>query len=209
MYTILATGDVPGAASYFNPLLQQTIIPATSGTRPSPSHHGMTVQETDTLQRRAWNGVKWLNTNGYRPFVVLYRVTSNQSIPNNTLTDVSWNSAGSNKYNMWSNLSPTLVTIPSGSDGLYMVQLSLRYASQAVAAGMRAARIDVGGTEQQGQYDNTNSIQNATNVRVQMNHPMIMTGGEQITARAFHTAGVALDLLTTYTRMVVWQIAEI
>lgn len=60
MYTLLVTGDVPGAASYFNPLLQQTIIPCTSGTRPTPSHEGMTVYETDTDRYSSWNGSAWL-----------------------------------------------------------------------------------------------------------------------------------------------------
>ena len=47
MYTLLVTGDVPGASTYFNPLLQQTIIPCTSGTRPSSPNDGMMTYETD------------------------------------------------------------------------------------------------------------------------------------------------------------------
>lgn len=48
MYTLLVTGDVPGASTYFNPLLQQTIIPCTSGTRPSSPGDGWAIFETDT-----------------------------------------------------------------------------------------------------------------------------------------------------------------
>ncbi len=55
MYTLVTTGDVPGASSYFNPLLQQTIIPCTSGARPSSPTDGMTVYETDTRFFRSWN----------------------------------------------------------------------------------------------------------------------------------------------------------
>lgn len=55
MYTLLVTGDVPGATTYFNPLLQQTIINCTSGTRPSSPPDGMVVYETDTRYYRAWN----------------------------------------------------------------------------------------------------------------------------------------------------------
>lgn len=55
MYTLLVTGDVPGATTYFNPLLQQTIINCTSGTRPSSPTDGMVVYETDTRYYRAWN----------------------------------------------------------------------------------------------------------------------------------------------------------
>lgn len=55
MYTLLVTGDVPGAATYFNPLLQQTIIPCTSGTRPSSPPDGMVIWETDTERYMSWN----------------------------------------------------------------------------------------------------------------------------------------------------------
>lgn len=54
MYTQLVTGDVPGAATYFNPLLAQTIIPCTSGTRPSSPSAGMLIYETDTLKYVAY-----------------------------------------------------------------------------------------------------------------------------------------------------------
>lgn len=59
MYTLLVTGDTPGASTYFNPLVQQSIIPCTSGTRPTPSHDGMTVYETDTDLHATWNGSAW------------------------------------------------------------------------------------------------------------------------------------------------------
>lgn len=55
MYTLLVTGDVPGASTYFNPLLQQTIIPCTSGTRPSSPNNGMMIWETDTNRYVSWS----------------------------------------------------------------------------------------------------------------------------------------------------------
>lgn len=60
MYTLLVTGDVPGASTYFNPLLQQTVIPCTSGTRPSSPHEGMTIYETDTDSYLGWVGASWV-----------------------------------------------------------------------------------------------------------------------------------------------------
>jgi hypothetical protein len=60
VYTLLVTGDVPGASTYFNPLVQQSIIPVTSGTRPTPSHNGMTIYETDTDVVSTWNGSAWV-----------------------------------------------------------------------------------------------------------------------------------------------------
>jgi hypothetical protein len=62
MYTLLVTGDVPGASTYFNPLLQQTIIPCTSGTRPSSPTEGMFVYETDTDKLSFYNGTAWVQT---------------------------------------------------------------------------------------------------------------------------------------------------
>jgi hypothetical protein len=55
MYTQLVTGDVPGAATYFNPLLAQTIVPCTSGTRPSSPADGMVIWETDTERYMTYN----------------------------------------------------------------------------------------------------------------------------------------------------------
>lgn len=73
MYTLLVTGDVPGAATYFNPLVQQSVIPCTSGTRPTPSHDGMTVYETDTDLHATWNGSAWIYA--YSPAYTSYTPT--------------------------------------------------------------------------------------------------------------------------------------
>jgi len=59
MYTLLVTGDVPGASTYFNPLLQQTIVPCTSGTRPSSPPNGMHIYETDTKNLAKNNAGAW------------------------------------------------------------------------------------------------------------------------------------------------------
>lgn len=66
MYQLLVTGDVPGASSYFNPLVQQSIIPVTSGTRPTASHEGMTIHESDTNSYAKWNGSAWEYVAGTR-----------------------------------------------------------------------------------------------------------------------------------------------
>lgn len=55
MYTLLVTGDVPGASTYFNPLLNQTIIPTTSGSKPGSPPDGMMVWETDTERYVSYN----------------------------------------------------------------------------------------------------------------------------------------------------------
>lgn len=64
MYTLLVTGDVPGATTYFNPLLQQTIVKCTSGTRPSSPVQGQHIYETDTGDERIWDGSAWISFAG-------------------------------------------------------------------------------------------------------------------------------------------------
>lgn len=66
MYTLLVTGDVPGASTYFNPLLQQTIVPCTSGTRPSSPPNGMHIYETDTKAIAKYNVSAWEYVTGSR-----------------------------------------------------------------------------------------------------------------------------------------------
>lgn len=63
MFTQLVTGDVPSASGYFNPLLAQTVIPCTSGTRPSSPNDGMLLWETDTERYTSWNASlsQWVN----------------------------------------------------------------------------------------------------------------------------------------------------
>lgn len=53
------TGDVPGASTYFNPLVQQSIIPCTSGARPSSPPEGMHIYETDTDRMAKYTGSAW------------------------------------------------------------------------------------------------------------------------------------------------------
>jgi hypothetical protein len=165
----------------------------------------MTIHETDTDIRRAYDGTDWRAAVGYRPICVVVRTTT-QSVNNNTMTDVSWSSSIRNEYGMWSAGSPTLVTIPAGADGLYMVVHSIQWASQAVAAGQRLARLDVGGVEQMYVTVPATSNLNATAICSQLTHPMIMTGGEQITGRGFQTSGGALNIASA--RMTVYMISE-
>jgi hypothetical protein len=92
MYTLLVTGDVPGASTYFNPLLQQSIIPCTSGTRPASPGDGWTIYETDTKRvvQYSTSLVAWTPTGGtavwssYSP--AWTATTTNPTLGNGTLT---------------------------------------------------------------------------------------------------------------------------
>jgi hypothetical protein len=96
VYTLLITGDTPGASTYFNPLLQQSIVPCTSGTRPSSPPEGMTVYETDTDRYSSWNGSAWLTlgqtvTSAFTP--VLTATTTNPTLGSGSVV------AG--RYTLW------------------------------------------------------------------------------------------------------------
>lgn len=204
VYALKNNGDVPDEDYFNEALMRQVVVKCTSGTRPASPDEGMTVHETDTGIRRAYDGTDWRAAAGYTPHVLVARTTT-QSIANNTMTTVSWSSALRNEFGMWSAGSPTLVTIPH--DGLYTVMHSVLFASQAVAAGVRIARIDVGGVEQIYTVVPTTSGLNSTVITVQVSHPMVMTAGEQITGLCFQTSGGALNI--SNGRMLVAMVAEI
>jgi hypothetical protein len=204
VYQLVSNGDVPDE-DYFNlALMKQTVVKCTSGTRPSSPDEGMTVHETDTGIRRAYDGTDWRASAGYMPHVLVARTTT-QSIPNNTMTTVSYSSALRNEFGMWSAGSPTLVTIPY--DGLYAVVHTVLFASQAVAAGIRIARLDVGGVEQVYTVTPTTSGLNSTVITQQVSYQMVMTAGEQIEGKCFQTSGGALNI--SNGRMLVAMVCEI
>lgn len=89
MYQLVANGDVPDA-SYFNGLMNQTVVPCTSGTRPSSPAEGMTIYETDTDLMLVYTGAAWVDVatpaawTSYTP--AWTASTSNPSIGNGTLS---------------------------------------------------------------------------------------------------------------------------
>lgn len=84
MYTLLSTGDVPGASTYFNPLVQQSIISTTSAARPSSPPDGMTIYETDTRLYRSYNSSLslWIVMGCNGPFSSTPTITATTSNPN-------------------------------------------------------------------------------------------------------------------------------
>lgn len=205
MYTLLVTGDVPGAATYFNPLLQQTIIPCTSGTRPSSPNDGMMTYETDAgpgmFRYREAGLAVWRSIISAVPVCVLTKGTA--SIANNTLTTItSWTEL-IDDWNMYT--AGSVITVPY--TGLYAVTLEARWASQATVAGFRQARIDVGGTEQMVFNLAPTTALNATNVVTPITHVMQLTASEQIEGKVFQNSGGALDIIGN-TRITVQMLRE-
>lgn len=132
MYTLLVTGDVPGASSYFNPLLQQSIVPCTSGTRPSSPPDGMTIYETDTQAHAYYNGTttSWRYRNTDQGALV--RKAATASITNNTFFDVQHDTELYDSDSMWT--SGALMNLPV--PGLWLITAKAGFASNAT--GLRA-----------------------------------------------------------------------
>lgn len=58
VYQLVSNGDVPDE-DYFNALMQQSMVPCTSGTRPSSPTTGQPIYETDTKLIRVYDGSTW------------------------------------------------------------------------------------------------------------------------------------------------------
>lgn len=114
MYTLLVTGDVPGAATYFNPLLQQTTIPCTSGTRPTPSHDGMQIYETDTDKHATWNGTLWVY--GTRQSVAQTVDTGNFSTTETVVLTLNTTVVNGMKYRITAQARPVANAVGSPSN---------------------------------------------------------------------------------------------
>ena len=206
MNTDLVTGDVPGASTYFNPLKNQTIIPCTSGTRPSSPNDGMMTYETDAgpgmfRYREAGLGL-WRSPISAVPLCVLTKTTT--TISNNSLTSLtSWTDLVDD-WNMYPG-SGSVITVPYA--GFYMVTLEVRWTSQATASGIRSAQIFVNTSEQMTFNLPTASSLNATNIITPVVHGMQLAANDQIEAKVFQTSGGNLDVISN-TRITVQMLRE-
>lgn len=144
----------------------------------------MTVFGGDDLLVGQLNGVT------DRPRVNLLLGTP--SIANNSIQALTPTSAPVNVGGMWT--SGTNITIPSGMGGEYDIGIVCRYASQAVATGMRMVRIHIDGVEYMYNPIPVGSGHNATNVPVLLTVSPVLTAGQVVTFHAFQTSGGALSL---------------
>lgn len=90
--------------------------------------------------------------------------------------------------------SGTTFTVPSGQGGLYEIGLALRYASQAVAAGVRQARIIVNGGDYMINQIPTTAGLNASNIAVNLVVRRVMAAGDTIAFGGYQNSGGDLAL---------------
>jgi hypothetical protein len=127
-----------------------------------------------------------------RPHAV---VTLAESVPNNAITVLTPTTEQLDVGGLWTSGDPTKITIPSGEAGWYEVGVVMRYASQAVAAGTRQARVNLNTVETITFQVPTSSVLNATNVIVSGVHELALVAGDVITISAFQNSGGALSVL--------------
>lgn len=78
------------------------------------------------------------------PTCVVYH-SINQSIPNNTLTSLAFNTERIDPWAMHDGGSNTRITIPSGGDGVYMITANISWAAQSAS---RLVQIILNGSTQ-------------------------------------------------------------
>jgi hypothetical protein len=78
-YHVWTAGEVVTAANVMSFWMNQVVITCTSGTRPTATHHGMRIYETDTKQDAVYNGTSWVY-----PFQSVVKMTAAQSVISST-----------------------------------------------------------------------------------------------------------------------------
>lgn len=89
-------------------------------------------------------------------------------------------------------VSGSTITVPTA--GEYEIGISLRYASQATAAGVRIARFNVNGADAGFLVVPTTTGLNATNITAAFVSRLVLNAGDQVVFQGLHTAGAALAL---------------
>ena len=140
----LESFSATASASQLNSIAQQVVITCTSGTRPGTPSEGMTIYETDTDRLLVYSGSAWVrlgvhSSSSGRTGGSWTRSTT-QSIPNTTVTNISWNSESSDTDNI---LTPTSATATVPVAGVYAITANVNWASAATNGFLR---ITAGGT---------------------------------------------------------------
>lgn len=144
-----------------------------------------------------------------RPCVLLVK-TSSLTIANSTVTPIDWTSALKNDFNMWSAATPSVIGAIGA--GIWRATLTVRWASQATATGLRQCGIwtatPPGADSEAAVYNLPMAAGvNSVNTVTQVVHPMLLADGDSVIAKVYHTAGVSLDMVATFTRLLVEKVS--
>lgn len=129
-----------------------------------------------------------------RPYVKLTRAAA-QSISNNTEVAISWDQEDSDVYGMHTTGAATLVTIPAGAAGTYIVSFALCFDNTVSASGGRLAAVQLNGaTVLESRLLGGNNFETLTVTPV-----LELVAGDQIRGVGLQTSGSTLATATTST----------
>lgn len=135
---------------------------------------------------------------------VAVRLTSTQSVPDDTTTTVSWDEAvWETDASMWDGASPTKIVIPR--DGLYDIDCHVKWATSADPTDEREIKILVEGSER----INGTAIPTATHAHSLQLLSTNLATDDEIEIQVTQATGGALNMQATVTRLVVaWSSLE-
>lgn len=123
-------------------------------------------------------------------YAQLYLGAANQTIANNTPTDIIWTAADQDSASGWNpGVNPQNWYAPV--TGLYNVQFVAPWASSST--GRRVCSLRVDGVSKTGQSIAATSAANACTSNAA--RLLLIPAGKPLAARVFHTAGTGLDVL--------------
>lgn len=97
----------------------------TSALRPNPTYTGQTIAETDTTRLMTYDGAAWQRVSAWsstgRTGCQVNTSGAHQTIPNTTLTTVTFNTVSVDTDSFHSGATFSLVTVPTGLGGLYAI----------------------------------------------------------------------------------------
>ena len=190
-------GQVLSAAFVDSYLMQQAIIADTSA--PTASHEGMMWFDQTENRLKIYNGTSWIRTsiwsaaNG-RTGVYCSR-TANQSIPDSTATNVSFDTEGYDS-DAYIATTSTTVTIPSGLGGLYTVSANCIWSASPIGgSALSYLQVTSGGD-----IERSDSIGTRNSVA----QTLALDAGDSITVAVWQSTGGAINI--TDCRLRAWRL---
>lgn len=192
-----ATGGGGTAFTPPAPSAPTTTLPAgDTASRPATAPDGQLWYNTDTEQLERWDGSAWVPAAPSLALPIalhgcrIYRSTT-QSIPDNTVTAVSFNSEhfDTDAYHE-SVTHPTRITVPTGLAGYYLLTGYVEL--DASATGVRSTAIGYNGTRNIAQQD----VQGGGSYtpRITLSSVYFLDEGDYVELVVYENSGGALDV---------------
>ena len=119
--------------------------------------------------------------------------TSQQSIPNATWTDITFNIENFDTDSYHSTVTNTArITIPAGKTGYYNIFANARY--EGNTSGRRLGRMQINGTTSAGMFEATPNSSAGGDVSVSLSQVYYLTAADYITWQTYQSSGGSLNL---------------